>query len=122
MLSAMKPRKGETGPGLAEAKAVEEARRLVVLLTAMLRLTGRSMRSLEAELGWGSSVVSKILSGSIRPQISDILAIASVLGVPPEDFFAAAYPRRLRTQPEDLLDGLEARVEAAVRRVLREPT
>jgi len=117
----MKTHKGDGAAGPAETKAVEEARRLVVLLTTMVKLSPHSMRWIEAELGWGSSLVSKILSGSIQAKISDVLAIAGALGVTPGDFFAAAYPSRLRTQPEDLLDGLEVRVEAAVRRALREP-
>jgi transcriptional regulator with XRE-family HTH domain len=49
------------------------------------------MRSLEAELGLGSSVVSKFLSGAIRPQLSYVLMIASVLGLKPQEFFARAY-------------------------------
>ena len=57
------------------------------------------MRSLEAELGCGSSVLSKVLSGAIRPQISYVLAIASALGYTAEDFFADVSgfrPRRAR--------------------------
>jgi transcriptional regulator with XRE-family HTH domain len=74
--------------------AEEEAARLVRLLSALVRLSKRSMRSLEAELGLRSSVVSKFLSGAIRPQISYVLMIASALGLTPEEFFARAY--RLR--------------------------
>lgn len=105
----------------AQAMAEAEARRLVVFLGSLIRLSGRSMRSLEAELGYGSSVVSKVLSGAIRPQISYVLAIASALGYTAEDFFAEAYSHRLRTLPADLLEGLDARIEAAVRRAIREP-
>jgi transcriptional regulator with XRE-family HTH domain len=105
----------------AQAMAEAEARRLVVLLGNLVKLSGRTMCSLEVELGYGSSVVSKVLSGAIRPQISYVLAIASALGFTAEGFFAAAYSHRPRTLPADLLDGLDARIEAAVRRAIREP-
>jgi len=105
----------------AQSMAEAEARRLVVFLGDLVKLSGRSMRSLEAELGYGSSVVSKFLSGAIRPQISYMLAIASALGFSAEDFFAEAYSQRLQILPADLLDGLDARIEAAVRRAIREP-
>ena len=98
----------------AVAAAEVEARRLMELLAARVRLSKRSMRSLEAELGLSSSVMSKILSGVIRPQLSYLLMIAAVIGVSPEEFFALAYP-----QPPEPPD-LDARIEAIVRRTLRQ--
>jgi transcriptional regulator with XRE-family HTH domain len=118
-------------------EAETEARRLVALLNRLLRQSGRSMRSVEAELGLGSSVVSKVLSGAIRPQISYVLMIARAIGLAPEEFFHLAYPKKLRvTNPmlrqaleveglmveqEDGLTDLDARIEAAVRRALVNP-
>jgi transcriptional regulator with XRE-family HTH domain len=92
------------------------------------------MRSVEAELGLGSSVVSKVLSGAIRPQISYVLMIARAIGLSPDEFFHLAYPKKLRTispllqqaleveglsgdEGEALAD-LDARIEAAVRRAM----
>lgn len=71
--------------------AEEEAARLMQLLNRLVRLSRKSMRSLEMELDLGSSVVSKILAGVIRPQLSYVLMIAAAVGVPPEQFFALAY-------------------------------
>jgi transcriptional regulator with XRE-family HTH domain len=117
-------------------EAETEARRLVALLNRLLRQSGRSMRSVEAELGLGSSVVSKVLSGAIRPQISYVLMIARAIGLSPEEFFHLAYPRKLRTinptlrqalevegllEEGDGLTDLDARIEAAVRRALVNP-
>lgn len=76
----------------AVQESEEEARRLVRLLARLVKLSGRSMRSIEAELGLGSSVVSKFFAGAIRPQLSYVLLIAKVIGVMPKDFFTLAYP------------------------------
>jgi transcriptional regulator with XRE-family HTH domain len=96
----------------AVAAAEAEARRLMALLAVRVRLSKRSMRSLETELGLSSSVVGKILSGVIRPQLSYLLMIAAAIGVSPEEFFASAYP-----QPPEPPD-LDARIEAIVQRTL----
>ena len=126
----------EEGAGAIE-DAETEARRLVALLNRLLRHSGRSMRSVEAELGLGSSVVSKVLSGAIRPQISYVLMIARAIGLSPDEFFHLAYPKKLRTMNPLLLQALEveglsgdegealadldARIEAAVRRAIAKP-
>jgi transcriptional regulator with XRE-family HTH domain len=126
----------EEGAGAIE-DAETEARRLVALLNRLLRQSGRSMRSVEAELGLGSSVVSKVLSGSIRPQISYVLMIARAIGLSPDEFFHLAYPKKLRTMNPllqqaleveglsgdegDVLADFDARIEAAVRRALAKP-
>jgi len=75
-----------------DTDAEQEAKRLVDLLAGLVRLSGKSLRSIEAELGMGSSVLSKILSGVIRPQLSYVLMVCSALGVSPSQFFRLAYP------------------------------
>jgi transcriptional regulator with XRE-family HTH domain len=82
-----------------EEAADQEARRLVELLGRLVKLSGRSLRSLEEELGMGSSVLSKILNGVIRPQLSYVLLIAGALGVSPAQFFQLAYPRKTAVHP-----------------------
>jgi transcriptional regulator with XRE-family HTH domain len=121
MMWTVRTHESESAINPAQLAAEVEARRLVVLLRNLVKLSGRSMRSLEDELGYGSSVVSKVLSGAIRPQIAYVLAIASALGLSAEGFFAKAYPDRPRATSADLLDGLDARIEAAVRRAIHEP-
>jgi len=75
-----------------DTDADREAKRLVDLLAGLIRLSGRSLRSIEADLGMGSSVLSKILSGVIRPQLSYVLLICSAIDVAPSQFVRLAYP------------------------------
>lgn len=120
-----------------EEESEREAKRLVDLLTRLIRLSGRSLRSLEEELGLGSSVLSKILNGVIRPQLGYVLMICSALGVPPAQFFRLAYPdagpagplveqfleaegRKRLEKEEKAPDDLDARVREALFRVLDE--
>lgn len=115
--------------------ADQEAKRLVDLLASLIRLSGRSLRSIEAELGMGSSVLSKILSGVIRPQLSYVLMICSALGIHPAHFFRLAYPhpgpadplveqylesQGLRSKEENAEDDLDQKVREALFRVLDE--
>lgn len=69
------------------------------LLSRLVKLSGRSLRSMEDDLGMGSSVMSKVLNGVIRPQLSYVILIAGVLGVSPADFFQLAYPKKTTTHP-----------------------
>ncbi len=116
-----------------DLEADQEAKRLVELLARLVRLSDRSLRSLEAELGMGSSVLSKILSGVIRPQLSYVLMICSALGVHPGHFFRLAYPhpgppdplveqylevQGLKVKEEKAADDLDQRVREALFRVL----
>lgn len=126
----------ETQESKTVAAAETEARRLMELLATLVRLSKRSMRSLEAELGLSSSVVSKILSGVIRPQLSYLLMIAGAIGVTPEELFALAYPQKKKRRPanplvqqllvaeldeeeEPALPDLDTRIEEIVLRTLR---
>jgi transcriptional regulator with XRE-family HTH domain len=78
----------------------DESRRLAELLSLLVRLSRRSRRSIEEELGLGSSALSKILGGTVRLQVTHVLEILAVLEVDPGDFFRVAYPRRhLRQSP-----------------------
>jgi transcriptional regulator with XRE-family HTH domain len=79
-------------PSTSMDKQEEEARRLVGLLRRLVTLSGRSMRSLEAEIGLRSSLLGKILSGTIRPQLVHVLKICEGVGLSPVEFFEIAYP------------------------------
>src|SRR5205807_1936950 len=81
MMKRMKPQEGESA---AVDLGEKEAARLVNLLSRLVRLSGRPLRSLEKELHLGSSVVSKIFRGVIRPQLSYVVMIAAEIGIPPE--------------------------------------
>jgi transcriptional regulator with XRE-family HTH domain len=71
-----------------------EVQRLADLLSMLIKVSGRSRRSIEEELGLGSSGLSKILGGTVRLQVSHVLSILRVLQVDPADFYRMAYPRR----------------------------
>lgn len=76
------------------------SRRLAELLSVLVRVSGRSRRSIEEEMGLGSSALSKILGGTVRLQVSHVLDILAVLQVDPAEFFHMAFPRRrLRQSP-----------------------
>jgi hypothetical protein len=68
-----------------------EVRRLAHILDLLVRMSGRSHRSIEAELGYGHAVLSKILLGDVRLQTAHILKICEVLEVEPYHFFKIAY-------------------------------
>ena len=78
----------------------EDTRRLAEILSVLIRVSGRSRRSIEEEMGLGSSGLSKILGGTVRLQVTHVLDILKALQVDPGDFFRMAFPRRrLRQSP-----------------------
>jgi transcriptional regulator with XRE-family HTH domain len=86
-----------------------DTRRLAGLLDQLVRLSKRSRRSLEADLGLGSAGLSKILKGTIRLQFSHVQSVLAALQVDPYDFFRLAYDRR-RLEESPLIEQLRARV------------
>ena len=121
-----------------ETPSESEARRLAEILTLLVRMSGRSHRSIEHELGFGSAFLSKILRGDVRLQATHILRICEVLGVEPYHFFKIAYPKAkkppgplvmqvragLGMPPVDEDDtDLEERIKRILRKLLKdEPT
>jgi len=71
------------------------------LLARLVRLSKKSMRMLGEELDLGSSMISKILTGVVRPQMSYILMLSGAIGLTPEEFFSLAY--RLKKRPSNPL-------------------
>lgn len=84
-----------------------DSRRLAELLALLVRVSGRSRRSIEEEMGLGSSGLSKILGGTVRLQVSHVLDVLAVLQVDPGDFFRMAFPRR-RLRQSPLLEKVRA--------------
>lgn len=80
-----------------------EVRRVAELLSMVVRMSGRSRRSIEEELGLGSSGLSKILNGTVRLQMSHILSILQAVEVDPGEFFQVAYPRRWARRKDGLM-------------------
>ncbi|HBL28138.1 MAG TPA: hypothetical protein DD490_14995 [Acidobacteria bacterium] len=117
-------------PAASDAAAEAEARRLADLLALLVRMSGRSHRSIEHDLGFGSAFLSKILRGDVRLQTTHILRICEVLEIEPYHFFKMAYPKAKR--PPGLLlvkvreaAGLDpvaeedAALEEKIKRILR---
>lgn len=77
----------------------QDIRRITQLLNQLIHIEGRSQRSLEQQLGLGSSGMSKILKGVIRLQVSHVLSILEALGIPPGQFFALVFPGQGREHP-----------------------
>jgi transcriptional regulator with XRE-family HTH domain len=105
-----------------------ESRRIAALLHSLVKFSGRSMRSIEEELGVGSSSLAKVLKGAIQLQFGHILKILDVLDVSPAQFFHVAYSGRVRANKlveqwrryEEMDAGRDETSEALVRRVVRE--
>lgn len=117
-------------PAAAEAVAEAEARRLADLLALLVRVSGRSHRSIERDLGFGSAFLSKILRGDVRLQAVHILRICDVLGVDPYHFFKMAYPKAKKPPGPVILMGRtahgmdpvaaeDAELEERIKRILR---
>ncbi len=105
----------------ALTKAEDEAVRLMQLLARLVRLSGKSTRTIGAAVGLGSSMICKILNCDTRPLTGYLLAIAAVIGLSPQEFFTLAYPAKKEKATHPLAQNpaeLERMVEAAVRRSL----
>jgi hypothetical protein len=74
--------------------ADEESRRLARLLLTLLRTANRSVRSVEQQMGVGSSGLGKVLNGTIRLQMGHIFLVLEALDMTPGQFFHLAYPGR----------------------------
>lgn len=74
-------------------------RRTIQCLQKLIEIDGRSQRTLEPELGLGSSGLSKVLHGVVRLQLSHVLRILDVLEIPPGQFFAEVFPPRGKKHP-----------------------
>jgi hypothetical protein len=84
---------------MSEPESVDperESARLARLLGQLLKLDGRSVRSVEQLLGLGSSGLGKVLNGNIRLQVSHVLMVTNVLEMTPAQFFHMAYPTKPR--------------------------
>ncbi len=75
-------------------KYAEEALRLATLLKSLAKTKGRSIRSIEQQMGVGTSIFHKVLKGEVTLHVRHLLMIADALGVDWAEFFHLAYPRR----------------------------
>jgi transcriptional regulator with XRE-family HTH domain len=71
----------------------EEALRLAGMLKTLAKTQRRSVRSLEQQMGVGTSIFHKVLKGEVTLQVRHLLMIADALGIDWAEFFHMAYPR-----------------------------
>jgi len=77
---------------MTEEEIDGQVQKIAESLDRLLRLSGRTRRELEEELGLGSAGVSKILKGTVRLQMSHVFLLTQALGVDPGQFFRWALP------------------------------
>lgn len=92
-------------------KYSEEALRLATLLKSLAKTKGRSIRSLEQQMGVGTSIFHKVLKGEVTLHVRHLLMIADGLDIDWAEFFHLAYPRRASSRAEGSVMG---DVEAAL--------
>ena len=93
----------------------EETLRLTRLLSAVIKVSGRTRQGLEQQLGLSRGALSKALGGSVELRLRLLFQILDAVGMEPEEFFRMAYPRRRPAGgegPRRLLDDLEAALGA----------
>jgi transcriptional regulator with XRE-family HTH domain len=114
----------------------QEVRRIAEHLQELIRIEKRSQRSIEQQLGLGSAILSKMLNGTIRLQLSHVLMVLSALEIPPGQFFRAVFPNRggkehpalvkLREMHGELVEQdspeLDDRIRRSLLRILKEPS
>lgn len=74
-------------------KYTEEALRLAGMLKTLAKSKRRSIRSLEQQMGVGTSIFHKVLKGDVTLQLRHLLMIADALEIDWAEFFHLAYPR-----------------------------
>jgi transcriptional regulator with XRE-family HTH domain len=89
----------------------DEAQRLATLLKSLAKTKGRSIRSLEQQMGVGTSIFHKVLKGEVTLQVRHLLMIADALGIGWDEFFHLAYPKRVQPVEGTVMEDVEAALE-----------
>lgn len=76
-----------------EDRYQQEALRLAGMLKTLAKTKRRSIRSLEQQMGVGTSIFHKVLKGEVTLQVRHLLMIADALEIDWAEFFHLAYPR-----------------------------
>lgn len=92
-------------------KYSEEALRLATLLKSLAKTKGRSIRSLEQQMGVGTSIFHKVLKGEVTLHVRHLLMIADALDIDWAEFFHLAYPRRPSVAEGTVMEDVEAALE-----------
>jgi hypothetical protein len=84
----------------------EEALRLAGMLKTLAKSKRRSVRSIEQQMGVGTSIFHKVLKGDVTLHVRHVLMIADALGIDWAEFFHMAYPRASAAAPAASGDSL----------------
>lgn len=68
--------------------------RIAEVLSAAVRVAGRSRLSLEQQMSLSSGYLSKILGGTVELRMRHVFMILEAIEVDPADFFRVAFPQR----------------------------
>ncbi|MCP3963609.1 MAG: helix-turn-helix transcriptional regulator [bacterium] len=71
-----------------------ELERVLTLLRNKIRERGYTQLSVQAELGWGRSYISQLLTRQKCLRMEQVLLILGVIGIHPAEFFAELYLAR----------------------------
>src|SRR3954452_13801294 len=71
----------------------EETLRLAGMLKTLAKSKRRSIRSIEQQMGVGTSIFHKVLRGDVTLHVRHVLMIAEALEIDWAEFFHMAYPR-----------------------------
>ncbi|MEM9553924.1 MAG: helix-turn-helix transcriptional regulator [Acidobacteriota bacterium] len=65
--------------------------RILTLLRNKIREQGYTQLDVQAELGWGRSYISQLLTKQKALRVEQVLLILDVIGVQPADFYSELY-------------------------------
>ncbi|HVT16497.1 MAG TPA: hypothetical protein VHQ90_10025 [Thermoanaerobaculia bacterium] len=91
------------------AKSGDAAELLLAMLRDAIRLSQRSYRDFERQLGWSAGTMTRLMRGTSDLKVSQLLSILGALELSPARFLAVMFPheRGLDTEEERMLSLLE---------------
>jgi hypothetical protein len=103
-------------PVMTDMKTEDEVARVRKLLQAAIRLVSLSNREVERRMGFSnhSGYLSRLFHGSRELKLRQLLDILEAIGIPPANFFHAAYPHPVE-------EGEPARVQKALEHLFPSP-
>ena len=96
-----------------------ESRRILELLSTLIRILGLSNREIERRVGLSPSYLSRLFGGYLELKMEHVLEIGRALGLEPQEFFELAYPKSSEPPSESMerlrnvLDTLQPKRPAA---------
>jgi transcriptional regulator with XRE-family HTH domain len=91
------------------AKSGDAGEPLLAMLRDAIRLSQRSYRDFERQLGWSAGTMTRLMRGTSDLKVSQLLSILGALELSPARFLAVMFPheRGLDSEEERMLSLLE---------------